>query len=198
MRQADCSSARRTPSKAATTAAVPTITCSARHTTRGSTAALRAVPAVAPPRRPPSGSDSSTRAATERAQYAPPITRTVTDNALMLNVLAGPDTSDPTSLPADGVDYVTELNNDIKGWRIAYSPDLGYAEVDSEIASICRTAVQAFENLGAHVTEATPAWENPVDAMWNGIWVPGIGSGRPVQLGRRTRPRRRQAHRADA
>lgn len=85
-----------------------------------------------------------------------PITRTVTDNALMLNVLAGPDTSDPTSLPADGVDYVTELNHDIKDWRIAYSPDLGYAEVDSEIASICRTAVQAFEDLGAHVTEAAP------------------------------------------
>jgi aspartyl-tRNA(Asn)/glutamyl-tRNA(Gln) amidotransferase subunit A len=106
-----------------------------------------------------------------------PITRTVTDNALMLSVLAGPDTSDPTSLPADDVDYVAELNNDIRGWRVAYSPDLGYAQVDSEVASICRTAVGAFEELGAHVTEATPAWGNPVDAMWNGIWVPGIGSG---------------------
>jgi aspartyl-tRNA(Asn)/glutamyl-tRNA(Gln) amidotransferase subunit A len=106
-----------------------------------------------------------------------PITRTVTDNALMLNALAGPDPSDPTSLPADDVDYVAELNNDIKGWRIAYSPDLGYAQVDSEVAGICQTAVSAFEELGAHVTEATPAWGNPVDAMWNGIWVPGIGSG---------------------
>ena len=95
----------------------------------------------------------------------------------MLNVLAGPDPSDPTSLPADDVDYVAELENDIKGWRVAYSPDLGYAQVDGEVASICRTAVSAFEELGAHVTEATPAWGNPVDAMWNGLWLPGIGSG---------------------
>jgi aspartyl-tRNA(Asn)/glutamyl-tRNA(Gln) amidotransferase subunit A len=106
-----------------------------------------------------------------------PITRTVTENALMLNVLAGPDPSDPTSLPADDINYVAELNNDIRGWRVAYSPDLGYAQVDSEVADICQTAVRAFEDLGAHVTEATPAWGNPVDAMWNGIWVPGIGSG---------------------
>lgn len=106
-----------------------------------------------------------------------PITRTVTDNALMLNVLAGPDSSDPTSLPASNIDYVAELDKDITGWRVAYSPDLGYAEVDGEVAGICRMAVSAFEELGAHVTEATPAWGNPVDAMWNGLWVPGIGSG---------------------
>ena len=105
-----------------------------------------------------------------------PITRTVTDNALMLNVLAGPDSSDPTSLPADPVDYVAELTKNITGWRIVYSPDLGYAQVDSEVATICRTAVSALEDLGAHVTEGTPAWGNPVEAMWNGVWVPGIGS----------------------
>jgi Asp-tRNA(Asn)/Glu-tRNA(Gln) amidotransferase A subunit family amidase len=106
-----------------------------------------------------------------------PITRTVADCALMLSVLAGPDVSDPTSLAADDADYVAELDRDITGWRIAYSPDLGYAQVDSEVASICQAAVRAFEDLGAHVSEATPAWGNPVDAMWNGIWVPGIGSG---------------------
>ncbi|HJQ48409.1 MAG TPA: amidase [Amycolatopsis sp.] len=50
-----------------------------------------------------------------------PITRTVPDNALMLNVLAGPDPSDPTSLPGDDVDYVAELDKDITGWRVAYS-----------------------------------------------------------------------------
>ncbi|WP_019972201.1 amidase [Mycobacterium sp. 141] len=109
--------------------------------------------------------------------YHGPMTRTVTDNALMLSVLAGPDPSDPTSLPADDVDYVAELAKDISGWRIAYSPDLGYARVDEEIASICRSAVAAFAELGATVTEDTPPWEDPIDAMWNGLWVPGIGSG---------------------
>jgi Asp-tRNA(Asn)/Glu-tRNA(Gln) amidotransferase A subunit family amidase len=70
-----------------------------------------------------------------------------------------------------------ELNQDITGWRIAYSPDLGYAEVDPEVARVARAAAEAFQELGAHVTEATPQWGNPVEAMWNGIWVPGIGSG---------------------
>jgi Asp-tRNA(Asn)/Glu-tRNA(Gln) amidotransferase A subunit family amidase len=109
-----------------------------------------------------------------------PITRTVTDCALMLSVVAGPDHSDPTSLPADDTDYVAELDKDISGWRVAYSPDLGYAQVDGEVARICRAAADAFGELGAHVTEATPAWGNPVDAMWDGIWVPGIGSGRDL------------------
>lgn len=106
-----------------------------------------------------------------------PITRTVPDCALMLSVLAGHDPSDPTSLPADSTDYAAELDKDIRDWRIAYSPDLGYAQVDSEVARVCAAAAEAFEELGAHVTEATPAWGNPLDAMWNGIWVPGIGSG---------------------
>jgi len=114
-----------------------------------------------------------------------PITRTVTDNALMLSVLAGPDPADPTSLPADDIDYVAELPRDITGWRVAYSPDLGYAQVDSEVAGICRTAVGAFEELGAHVTEATPAWGNPVDAMWNGIWVPVSAAGTTCSTGTR-------------
>ncbi|MGD9530905.1 amidase [Pseudonocardia sp.] len=109
--------------------------------------------------------------------YHGPMTRTVTDNALMLDVLAGPDPSDPTSLPADTVDYVTEIAKDVRGWRIAYSPDLGFAQVDEEIADICRTAVSAFTELGANVTDASPAWDNPIEAMWNGLWVPGIGSG---------------------
>ncbi|WP_211241374.1 amidase [Pseudonocardia spinosispora] len=108
--------------------------------------------------------------------YHGPITRTVADNALMVNVLAGPDPSDPLSLPADGVDYVAELDGDITGWRVAYSPDLGYAQVDPEVAEICRSALGAFEELGAHVAEATPAWGDPEEAMWNGVWVPGFAS----------------------
>lgn len=108
--------------------------------------------------------------------YHGPITRTVADNALMLDVLAGPDESDPLSLPASSTNYLDETRKDIKGWRVAWSPDLGFATVDPEVLSICRTAVQAFEELGAHVEEATPAWGDPEEAMWNGIWVPGFAA----------------------
>ncbi len=57
--------------------------------------------------------------------YHGPITRTVEDNALMLGVVAGPDESDPLSLPASDTDYVAETRKDIAGWRIAWSPRPG-------------------------------------------------------------------------
>lgn len=105
-----------------------------------------------------------------------PITRTVTDNALMFDVLAGPHESDPLSLPASSTNYLEETRKSIEGWRIAWSDDLGFATVDSEVLTICRTAVSAFEELGARVDEATPDWGNPEEAMWNGIWVPGFAA----------------------
>lgn len=108
--------------------------------------------------------------------YHGPITRTVGDCARMMMVVAGPDEADPLSLPASDIDYVTETEKDIFGWRIAWSPDLGFGTVDPEVASICATAVRVFEELGATVEEATPAWGDPEEAMWNGIWVPGFAS----------------------
>ncbi|WP_116209021.1 amidase [Streptomyces olivoreticuli] len=105
-----------------------------------------------------------------------PITRTVRDAALMMNVVAGPDTEDPLSLPADGTDYLTEIGKDLKGWRVAWSPDLGLGYIDPEVERICRDAAGAFEQLGATVTEATPAWGNPEEAMWHGVWLHGYAS----------------------
>jgi aspartyl-tRNA(Asn)/glutamyl-tRNA(Gln) amidotransferase subunit A len=108
--------------------------------------------------------------------YHGPITRTVEDNALMLSVIAGPDSADPLSLPSSDIDWVAETKKDISGWRIAWSPDLGFAQVDPEVRDICASAVRAFDELGAHVEEATPAWGDPEEAMWNGIWVPGFAA----------------------
>ncbi|MBY4574017.1 amidase [Gordonia paraffinivorans] len=108
--------------------------------------------------------------------YHGPITRTVEDNALMLSVMAGPDSADPLSLPASDADWVAETRKEVKGWKIAWSPDLGFAEVDPEVLAICKQAVEVFEELGATVEEATPAWGNPEEAMWNGIWVPGFAA----------------------
>ena len=109
--------------------------------------------------------------------YHGPITRTVADNALMLDVLAGPTMADPMTLPSAGTPFRHAIDGDIRGWRIAYSADLGTGQqVDPEVAEIVRTAARAFEELGAVVTEATPGWENPEEAMWHGIWVPGFAS----------------------
>ena len=58
------------------------------------------------------------------------MSRTVADSALMLSVMAGPDPRDRHSLPASNFDWMKCLKGDLKGLRIAYSPDWGYAAVD--------------------------------------------------------------------
>ncbi len=103
-----------------------------------------------------------------------PLTRTVADAALMMDVAAGEDPRDPLSLPDPLGSYLEALDGDITGWRIAYSPDLGFGDVDPEIAQIVARAVARLADAGADVVEATPAWPHPNEAMWNGVWVPGL------------------------
>lgn len=105
-----------------------------------------------------------------------PITRTVADAALMLDATVGEDYRDPKSPPHPGFSYVETLERDIRGLRVAYSPDLGLGNVDEEIADIVRQAVYSLQEAGASVEEVTPKWENPNDAMWQGAWVPGLAS----------------------
>ncbi|MCC6832875.1 MAG: amidase [Thermoleophilia bacterium] len=103
------------------------------------------------------------------------LSRSVADAALMLSVEAGPDPADPLSLPCDGTDYAgAAVAGDLRGWRIAWSPDLGIGEVatDPEVLALCRRAVEAFATLGATVVEAAPDWPDPEQAMWSGCWLP--------------------------
>ena len=104
-----------------------------------------------------------------------PITRTVTDAALMMNVLALPDARDWFSLPHDARDYRVGLDDGVKGLRIAYSPDLGYAEVDPEVAALVKKAVQRLADLGAHVEDADPGFEN-VGPTFTTHWFAGAAS----------------------
>lgn len=79
-----------------------------------------------------------------------PIARTVTDAALVMSVLSGYDSRDPYSL-ADSPNMMSALNDDLRGKRIAYSPDFGVYPVDSEVAAIVAAAALAFEEAGAIV-----------------------------------------------
>lgn len=100
-----------------------------------------------------------------------PLTRTVEDAALMMSVVEGFHPADPLSLPPSGIDWLGELSKDLRGWRVGWSPDLGFARVDPEIRRICADAVRAFEELGCNVEESCPRWSDPEEAMWRGIWV---------------------------
>lgn len=89
-----------------------------------------------------------------------PMTRTVTDAAILLGVISEPDTRDWYALPPQGagksMDYTAGLNRGVKGLRIAFSPTLGGHPVDPEIATLVAAAANRFANLGAHVEEVDP------------------------------------------
>jgi aspartyl-tRNA(Asn)/glutamyl-tRNA(Gln) amidotransferase subunit A len=101
-----------------------------------------------------------------------PMTREVRDAATMLNVLARPDHRDPYSLPADGRDFLAGIEGGARGLRIAYSPDLGYAKVDPEIAAACAAVAGQFTALGAEVEEVGKIFDSPRDHLLT-LWHAG-------------------------
>ena len=104
-----------------------------------------------------------------------PMTRTVTDAALMLMDISEPDNRDCYSLPYDDADYRVGLEDGIKGLRIAFSPTLGYVSVDAEVAAVVSKAVRVFEDLGAHVEQVDPGFDNPHDTFCK-LWFSGAAN----------------------
>ncbi len=101
-----------------------------------------------------------------------PHTMSVADAALMLNVLSLPDARDWTSLPYDARDYTVALDDGVRGLRIAWSPALGHAKVDAEVAAACARGVEKLAELGAHVEAVDPGFEDPLD-ITTGLWFVG-------------------------
>ncbi|WP_110668783.1 amidase [Salinicola halophilus] len=98
-----------------------------------------------------------------------PITRSVTDAARMLNVIGRYDYRDPYAVRGQPEDWGEDLGRDLRGLRIAYSPTLGYAEVDEEIAASVREAANRLEALGAEVEEIDPGFESPL-GIFQKLW----------------------------
>jgi aspartyl-tRNA(Asn)/glutamyl-tRNA(Gln) amidotransferase subunit A len=82
-----------------------------------------------------------------------PITRTVADAALVMDVMAGPDNRDYLSLPAPGVSYLKNLEKGVKNKKFAFSPNLGYAVIGKEVDKIVRKAVSSFADMGYDVKD---------------------------------------------
>jgi len=104
----------------------------------------------------------------EGLEHIGPMSRTVADSALMLSVIAaGPDDRDRHTLPAPDFDWNESVQGDLRGLRVAYSSDWGYAAVDPEVRRVVGEAVKVFErDLGCVVEEAHPGWEDPIGAFW--------------------------------
>ncbi len=109
-----------------------------------------------------------------------PMARGVADAALMLEVMAGPHPLDHTCCEAAPLRYGAMLGASMKGRKIAFSPDLGHARVDPEVAEMVRAAVGVIErDLQADVEEIAPAWgaEGPEIGrfFWSVLWGRHVG-----------------------
>jgi len=85
-----------------------------------------------------------------------PLTRTVADGALAMDVLGGFEPRDLFSAPLQKQNYLQNLLNGIKGLRVAYTPDFGSAQVDPVVRKSFEDALPAFEEIGCSLHAATP------------------------------------------
>ena len=86
-----------------------------------------------------------------------PMARTVTDTALLLDVLSEPDARDWSALPPLRASFLDGFDGGIGGLRVAFSPTLGHVDVDPEVAQAVAAAAGALAELGAHVEQIDPA-----------------------------------------
>lgn len=86
-----------------------------------------------------------------------PMARDVTDLALMMSVLSGPDPRVPLSIEESGLDFRVGLRSGIAGVRIGWSPDVGLGiPVEPEVVAVCERMLSVLVDAGATVVEASP------------------------------------------
>ncbi len=96
-----------------------------------------------------------------------PLTRTVADAALYLDCTAGCHPADPYSLPKPAFSYLQRLQDVPGRLKIAFSPDLGYAKVQKDVAALAERAALAFEAAGHSVT----VWKGALPDAGD-LWIP--------------------------
>lgn len=84
-----------------------------------------------------------------------PVTKTVADNALVMNAIAGHDAKDSTSVPFEKPDYTQFLSEDIRGLRIGVPKEYFGQGMDPHVEAVIREAIRTYESLGAIVQECS-------------------------------------------
>ncbi|MFF4568903.1 amidase [Streptomyces sp. NPDC001410] len=116
-----------------------------------------------------------------------PMTRDAADAALMMDVVAAPDTRDWSALDPPPESFTAGLDQGVRGLRVAYSPTLGgQVAVRPAVAAAVRRAVAGLADLGAYVEETDPDFSEPVDAFHT-LWFSGA-----ARLTQSFSPHRRQ------
>ncbi len=95
-----------------------------------------------------------------------PLSRTVRDAAMMLNVMSGSDGLDYTCIRTTPPNFVKKLDGTLRQLRIAWTPDMGYdVKVDPEIRAAVEAAANVFKEMGHQVKQAVPDTGMPFDTF---------------------------------
>jgi Asp-tRNA(Asn)/Glu-tRNA(Gln) amidotransferase A subunit family amidase len=114
--------------------------------------------------------------ATPNLAHVGPMTRTVRDAALLLNVMSGFDGRDPGSVSESRPDFLAACDKTVAGMRIAWSPTLGYARPTPEVLAITERAVKVFEGLGCTVDLVENVFDkDPID-QFTAEFYAGVGT----------------------
>lgn len=84
-----------------------------------------------------------------------PFSKDVEDCAIMMNILAGFDPKESTSVPAEVPDYREFVGRDIKGWKIGIPKEYFIEGIDAEVNAAIKKAITVIENCGGRCVEIT-------------------------------------------
>ena len=83
-----------------------------------------------------------------------PVTKTVKDCGFLLNVIAGQDINDDTTIDGENSDYLSDIEQGIDGKKIGIIKEMTSEGLSPEVSAATKDAIQNFEKLGAHCEEA--------------------------------------------
>jgi aspartyl-tRNA(Asn)/glutamyl-tRNA(Gln) amidotransferase subunit A len=96
-----------------------------------------------------------------------PITKSVRDAALLMNVISGHDPCDSTSAPMEAPDFAAALTGDIRGMKVGIPKEYFIEGMDPEVEAAVKEAIRHLEGLGAEVLEVSlPHTEYAVAAYY--------------------------------
>lgn len=114
--------------------------------------------------------------ATPTLAHVGPIARTVRDAALLFSVIAGHDRRDPFGVSGPVPDVLGACDASVAGLRVAYSPTLGYARPDPDVARIVEAAALKFEDLGCTVDIVDNVFDKDPADLWTAEFYAGVGT----------------------
>lgn len=82
-----------------------------------------------------------------------PLTRSVRDNALMLQTLAGHDPLDPSTVPVPVPDFSSRLGQDLRGLKMGIPSNYYFDLIDPQVETTVRQAITALEGLGVEARQ---------------------------------------------